>query len=344
MINVGIVGYGFAGRGFHAYLVSRVPELRLAAVASRDPQRRRQAEQDYAVATYATLEELLERGGVELVIVATPHDTHATLACQAMAAGKHVVVDKVMCLNAAEADAMLAASRRHGVLLSVFHNRRWDWDYLTVKQILDAGMLGAPYLIEAAVLRYRGPRGWRGDAAASGGLLYDWGAHLIDHALQLVPGAVESVTCDIQYRGWGEQIGSYARLLLRFAGGVLYGIELGNLARADMPRWLVLGERGSLVKHGLDPQEPALLRGDIEPAVEEPAQRARVRTELHGLATELVVESVRGDWTAYYRNIADTLAGRAELLVQPEQVRRAMAVFDAAMESARTGATVALGV
>ena len=344
MIKVGIVGYGFAGRGFHAYLVSRVPELRLAAVASRDPERRRRAEQDYGVATFGTLDELLDRGGVDLVVVATPHDTHAALATQAMAAGKHVVVDKVMCLNAAEADAMIDASRRHGVLLSVFHNRRWDWDYLTVKKAIDDGLLGAPYLIETAVMRYRAPRGWRGNPTASGGLLYDWGAHLIDHALQLVPGPVELVTCEIQHRGWGAGIGSYARLLLRFAGGVLYGIELGNLARIDKPRWLVLGERGALVKHGLDPQEPAMLAGNIEAAAEDPANRARLRTDLDGLASEIVVDSIRGDWTDYYRNIAGALAGQVDLAVKPEEVRRAMAVFDAAMASAQTGETVRLGV
>jgi scyllo-inositol 2-dehydrogenase (NADP+) len=344
VIKVGIIGYGFAGRGFHAYLVGRIPDLRLTAVASRDPERRRRAEQDYGVATYATPAEMLDRGAVDLVVVATPHDTHAALATEAMAAGKHVVVDKVMCLNAAEADSMIDASRRHGVLLSVFHNRRWDGDYLTIKKVLEEGWLGAPYLIETAVLRYRAPRGWRGDPAASGGLLYDWGAHLIDHALQLVPGPVESVNCEIQYRGWGAGIGSYARLLLRFGGGVLYGIELGNLARVDKPRWLVLGERGALVKHGLDPQEPAMLAGDIDAAVEDPANRARIRTELNELASELVVESMRGDWTAYYRNIADALLGRAELAVTPESVRRAMAVFDAAMASARTGETIRLGV
>lgn len=342
MIAVGLAGYGFAGRGFHAYLIGRVPDLRLAAVASRAPERRRQAEQDYGVATYATLDELLDRGGVDLVVLATPHATHAPLACQAMAAGKHVVVDKVMCLDGAEADAMIAASRRNGVLLSVFHNRRWDWDFLTVKKVLDEDYLGAPSLIESAVLNYRQPRAWRADPGASGGVLYDWGAHLIDHALQLIPSPIDSVSCDIQYRGWGAQIGSYARLLLRFAGGVLYGIEVGNLARVDKPRWLVLGERGSLVKYGLDPQERAMLGGNIEAAVEDPAHRARLRTDLGGLASELVVESVRGDWTEYYRNVADALAGRAELLVTPEQVRRAMAVFDAAMLSARSGQTVPL--
>lgn len=340
MIRVGLVGYGFAGRGFHAYLINRVPDLRLVAVATRAAERRARAQQDYGVATFATLDDLLERGGIDLVVLATPHNTHAPLAIQAMDAGKHVIVDKVMCLNTSEADAMIAASERNGVLLSVFQNRRWDWDYLTVKKVLEDGLIGEPYLFETAVLRYRAPRGWRGNAEAGGGLLYDWGAHLIDHALQLVPGPVTSVTGDLQYRGWGAEIGSYGRVILRFASGVLYTIELSNLARYDRPRWLILGERGSLVKHGLDPQEPAMLRGEIEAAAEDPAHRARIRTEINGLEGEMVIETLRSDWTNYYRNVADTLEGRAALAVRPEEVRRAIAIFDAAMLSATSGETV----
>jgi scyllo-inositol 2-dehydrogenase (NADP+) len=340
MIRVGIVGYGFAGRGFHAYLVNRVPDLRLAAVASRDPDRRARAEREYGVATFATPDEMIEQGSVDLVVVATPHHTHAPLAIAALEAGKDVVVDKVMALNLAEADAMIAAGRRHGRLLGVFQNRRWDWDFLTVKRILAEGLLGAPYLFESAVLRYRGPRGWRAQAAEAGGILFDWGAHLIDQALQLVPAAVDGVTCDIQHRSWGAEIGSYARLRMRFANGVLYDVELGNLARYDRPRWLVLGERGALVKHGLDPQEPAMLAGDIAAARELPEHRARVRTDVGGLEAELVVESARGDWTDYYRNVSDALHGRAELAVKPEEVRRQIAILDAAMESSRTGQTV----
>ena len=340
VINVGIVSYGFAGRGFHAYLINRVPDLKLVAVASRSPERRQLAERDHDVSTFETLDQLLELGHVDLVVIATPHATHAPLAIQAMAAGKHVVVDKVMCLNGEEADQMIDASRRNGVVLSVFHNRRWDWDYLTVKKVLDEGLLGAPYLFETTILRNRGPRGWRGEADTSGGILFDWGAHLIDHALQLVPAPVRSVTCDPQYRGWGTEIGSYVRLLLRFTNDVLYSIEIGNLSRYEKPRWLILGERGTLLKTGLDPQEPAMLAGKIEAATEDPANRARIRTDLAGMSAEVVVETVRSDWTGYYQNIADALNGRAELVVKPEQVRRAMAVFDAAMRSARTGETV----
>jgi scyllo-inositol 2-dehydrogenase (NADP+) len=287
---------------------------------------------------------MLERGGVEVVVVATPHNTHATLACQIMDAGKHCVVDKVMCLNGREADAMIAAGRRNGVLLSVFQNRRWDWDYLTVKKVVEDGLIGPPFLYEVALLRYRPQRGWRADPEASGGILFDWGAHFIDQALQLVPEAVATVSCEIQRRGWGATIGSYGRLLLRFASGVLYSIELSNLSRYDKPRWLVLGEIGSLVKHGLDPQEPAMLAGNIEAAGEDPGNRARITTEVSGLTTEMVVETVRSDWTEYYRNITDVLAGRADLIVKPEQVRRVIAILDAAMQSAETGETVRLDI
>jgi scyllo-inositol 2-dehydrogenase (NADP+) len=342
VIRVGIVGYGYSGRILHAYLVSHVPDLELVAVASRAPERRRQAEQDYGVTTYETLDEMLERGNVELVIVATPHSTHATLACQIMDAGKHCIVDKAMCMNAGEADAMIAASRGNGVLLSVFQNRRWDWDYLTVRKAIDEGVIGPPFLYETALLGYRPQRGWRADQETSGGILFDWGAHFVDQALQLVPGEIASVGCDIQYRGWGKEIGSYARLLIRFAVDVLYSIELSNLSRHSKPRWLVLGELGALVKYGLDPQERAVRAGRIEAAVEDDANRASIRTEVHDLSTEMVVESVRGDWTDYYRNIADVLAGRAELIVTPEQARRVMVVLDAAMQSAAGGGTVRL--
>lgn len=128
-IRVGVVGYGYAGRSFHTYLVDRVPDLELVAIVARSSERRELAEREHGprgVAVFGSLEDLLAKGGVDLVILATPHDIHAPQSIQAMDAGKHVVTDKAMCLNADEADAMIAASRRNRVLLSVFQNRRWD--------------------------------------------------------------------------------------------------------------------------------------------------------------------------------------------------------------------------
>lgn len=337
-IGVGIVGYGFAGRGFHAPLIRRVPGLAVTAVATRDAGRRAQAEAELAVATFPDLAAMLAAPDVDVVVLATPHDVHAAQAEAALAAGKHVVIDKPMALTAAECDRLIAARDRAGTLLSVFHNRRWDWDFLTVRKALEGGALGDVYRFETSVLRHKAPRGWRGDDATGGGLVFDWGAHLVDQAFQLVPGPLLAVDCQVQRRGWGASAGSYVRLELRFAPDVLYGIEIGNLAAVTKPRWHVLAERGALVKWGLDPQEPALLAGDIDQASEPPEHHARIVTiGDDGQPTERTVASERGDWTAYYANVRDALLGTAPLAVTAEDGRRVVAVLEAATESARSG-------
>ena len=339
-INVGIVGYGFAGRRFHAYLVPFAQGLQLYAIATRDPERQRQAREEQSCNVVATLDDLLADPNVQLVVLATPHDTHHDLAVQAMEAGRHVVTDKVMCLSVAEADDMIAVSQRNSVLLSVFHNRRWDWDYQTVRKIIADGLLGEPFLYELAVMGYRKPRGWRAEAVASGGILYDWGAHLVDQTLQLAKGPVTDVWCNIKYGGWEIDAGNYAKLVLRFENGVSAEINTGNLVRKGKPRWYVVGDKGALVKEGLDPQERAMLQGNIDAATEAPAERAHVFTEVDGEARELVLDSVHDSWKAYYQNVADVLNKGAELAVTPQSVRRVIAVFDAAMQSVREGRSV----
>jgi scyllo-inositol 2-dehydrogenase (NADP+) len=334
-MKVGILGYGFAGRGFHARLVTRVPALTLAAVAARSAEKREQALADGVPQAFESLEAMLPH--VDLVVLATPHDTHRDQALAAMRAGKHVVIDKPMCLATADADRLLAARDEAGVLLSVFHNRRWDWDYLTVRQALAEGWLGHPYLIEAAVLRYKPPRGWRADAEHGGGLIWDWGAHLVDQALQVATAPLVDVSCEVQRRHWGAGAGSWARLQLRFEDGLLYAIEIGNLATILKPRWYVLGEAGALRKEGLDPQEPALLAG-TEPA-ERPEERALIKTP----EFERVIDSLRGDWADFYRNVADALAGKAALAVTGEQARQVVAVLEAATRSADEHRPVAPG-
>jgi scyllo-inositol 2-dehydrogenase (NADP+) len=343
MIGVGIVGYGFAGRSFHAYLIGRARGIQVRAVATRDPERRERAAREYGVATYPTIDELLGDGAVDVVVLATPHDTHAELAIRVLRAGKHVVVDKPLAITLAEADAMLAASRETGKLLTVFHNRRWDWDFLTVKSALAAGLIGQPYLFEVAVLRYRPPRSWRARENQVGSILHDWGAHLVDHALRLVPAAPTSVFCHISRpTARAGEIGNYAKLLLRFADDTLYQIEMGNLCRVPKPRWYVLGTTGGLIKEGLDPQEVAMLAGDIEAAREAPSERARIVGDVAGTGGETVLESIRGDWTSYYQNLSDHLNDGAPLAVTAEEARQVVAILDAGVRSATTRTVVDL--
>jgi len=342
MIHVGIVGYGFAGRSFHAYLVSLAKGLRLTAVATRDPERRATAAREWSIDTYETLTEMTQDDRIQLIILATPHHAHAAMAIEAMEAGKHVVVDKVMCMHAAQAKKMIAVSKRKKVMLSVFHNRRWDGGYLTVKKAIEGGLLGEPFFIETTVHRYRASRGWRANKADSGGLLYDWGAHLIDQAVQLIPGRPRSVFCRGQKHIWPGDIEDHVTCTIQFMNGVEYNVEVSNIAHIKKPHWYVLGTKGALIKEGLDPQEKWMIQGNIEGAQEDPAHRARMVTELNGLHTEMIIDSVPGSWKSYYQNIADVLNDGKELAVKPEEVHTVMQILDAAKDSQETGEVVTI--
>ena len=164
--NAVVVGYGFAGRCFHAYLVGITADLNLYGVVSGRPEAREEVRSQLGVKAFERFEEALVDLNVDLVVLATPNDLHAPQAIAAMEAGKHVVTDKPMCLNLREADDMIAASRRTGRLLSIFQNRRWDGDYLTVRKVLEEGLIGDPYYIEMAWQQYGPPRTWRGRKAA----------------------------------------------------------------------------------------------------------------------------------------------------------------------------------
>ena len=344
MVNVAVVGYGFAGRCFHTYLANLAEGMSIYAIATRDQTRQEQAKVHYPMAKiYTSLDQVLDDKLVNLVILATPHHVHATMAIQAMEAGKHVVTDKIMCMNVREAEAMITTSKQNDVLLSIFHNRRWDWDYLTVKKVIDDGLLGTPYLYQVGIMRYGAPGGWRGLKEKSGGILFDWPAHFVDQALQLVDSPVKSVFCDIHYSDhWSTDIGNYANLVLKYHNGVRYQIEISNLAHGSKPRWYIEGDLGGLVKFGLDPQEPAMIAGDIDAAEQVKENFAQVTTVTSGNKEELTIEPLRGSWKSYYQNIADVLNHGAELIVHPDQILPVMKVYDAAMKSSESGQVIFL--
>jgi len=342
-IGVGIVGYGRAGRLFHAQLIARVPQLRLCAVATRSPERREQALLDYpGIRSYSTIDQLLCDDEVRLVVIATPHDTHAPMAVKAAGAGKHIVVDKVMCLTVSEADEMISAARAAGVLLSVFHNRRWDGDFMTIRRAVTAGLLGRLRLAELGIWGYSPSRGWRAERRHMGGLLFDWGAHLVDQAIILFGGPPHAVSACSQFDRSDTDVETFVRCEMRFPDGGVAAAEVSKTARIGKPHWFLVGDKGALVKHGVDPQEAALLRGRLEDAAEDPANRARLATEVDGITAEMLLETMQGDWTAFYRNIADVLLEGAELAVKPEEIRRVVAVLEASVRSAAENRVLAV--
>ncbi len=338
MIGVAVVGYGLAGRSFHSPLVRRQPGLKLVGIVARDPVVRAEATATWGpdVAGHASLDHALDDPRVELVVIATPHDTHADLAVRVLEAGKDCVVDKVMALTTAEADRMIAARDRSGRMLSVFHNRRWDWDYATVRRIMAMGLVGRARIIESAVCRHAAPRSWRGQAAAAGSILHDWGAHLVDQALLLGLGPCRGLRAWILEGPWkGIDSGGHGRIVMDF-DQTLVQIETSRITRIERPRWWIVGDGGGFVKNGVDPQEEALRSGNLDSARELDEHIGRVTVEQPGGSRRTYpIDSERPSWDAYYENIALYLQGKAPLAVTAEQAREVVRVLEAADRSAQ---------
>lgn len=342
MIRTVVVGHGLAGRAFHCPLVRRQPGLTLHGVVARDPKVREEAVSTWGgIRGYAELGEALEDPDVQLVVIATPHDSHAELTVRTLEAGKDCVVDKVMALTTEEADRMIAARDRSGRMLSVFHNRRWDWDFATVRHVIESGQIGRPLLIESSVCRSATPRTWRGSAAAAGTILHDWGAHLVDQAFQLGLGPCRRLGAWLTPGPWeGVDSGGHGRIVLEF-DDVLFQVETSRICRIDRPRWWIVGDAGGFVKFGVDPQEDALRAGDIDAAKEPSAHEGILRREgASGEVEETTVPTVRAHWDEFYHNIVEHLAGRAPLAVTAEQAREVVRLLEAAGRSSREHALV----
>lgn len=338
-VHVGLVGYGLAGRVFHAPLIQEAEGLRLYAVCSRSEEKRAAAVADYpGLKTYAHYDDLVNDPQVDLVVIATPHDTHAPFAIQAAQAKKHVVTDKIMCLHVDEAEAMIAAARENNVLLSVFQNRRWDGDFLTLRKVIEEGLLGEVFVVESRIVRFGWPSGgWRATQRHGGGMFRDWGAHLVDQALVLFGFDITHVWAELQFRHPGCEVESAAFCHLQFSHGVRYIIEVSAISRLPRPRFQVQGSLGSLSKTGLDPQESALKEGRVRGAVDPPEHYAHIVTEIGGLVFDGRIQTLPGNYPAYYQNIADVLLRGAELWVKPEEVRETVRVIETGLKSACQG-------
>lgn len=306
-IRVGLVGYGFAGRTFHAPLIAATPGLRLAAVATSAPER---ARADWPGANTApTPEALLARGGIDLAVIATPNHTHAPLARAALDAGAHVVVDKPFAVTVEEARELEERAARAGQLLSVFHNRRWDSDFLTLRRLVAGGELGELALVESRFERYRPEvrQRWREQAGPGSGLWYDLGPHLLDQALVLF-GRPEALWADIASQRPGAQTDDYFQAVLRY-GRLRVVLRASMLAAEPGPRLAVYGTQGSYTKRGLDPQEDALKSGRYPPAADwgRDERDGELTLWRDGAPQTRPLPTLPGDYPAYYAGLRDAI-------------------------------------
>jgi len=342
--GVGLLGFGLAGRVFHAPLIDAVPGLRLAAVCTSREQAVRERYPSAQVLARAAA--VIEHPDVDLVVVATPNDTHAPMARAALEAGRHVVVDKPMVPTAGEAESLMTLARDRDRLLVPYHNRRWDNDYLTVCRCLDAGLLGEVRTWEVNYDRFRPDikENWREEPGAGAGLLYDLGPHLADQALARF-GMPDWVQADVASQRTAARVDDYYHMVLAW-GASRAILHAGTLVRGEAPRMRVHGTRGSFVKYGLDPQEEALRCGASAAAADwgtEPADlSAEVTTDSGGVELISHVPSERGDYPAFYRGVRAALEGGAQPPVPAQAAVDVLRVIEAAFESSETGRRVPL--
>jgi predicted dehydrogenase len=344
-LRVAIVGYGLAGRFFHAPLVAATKGLRVAAVVTSDPERQSQVAREHPDArVFGTPDELWAGADPELVVIAAPNEVHARLAAEAVGRGLPVVVDKPLAVSSAEAQAVVSQAEQAGVLLTVFQNRRWDADHLTLTRLLADDRLGSVLRYEARFERWRPepkPEAWREAASPErgGGVLLDLGAHLVDQALVLF-GPVTRVYAEVDARR-GTPGDDDAFIALRHADGVISHLRASAMTAAPGPRLRVLGDRAAFVSRDVDSQEDKLRAGsrpDNSPDWgAEPEERWG---RLVAGESSQPVPSERGDWPRFYALLRESLVAGGPPPVDPRDAVTSLAILELARRSAAEGAVI----
>ncbi len=344
-IRVGLVGFGLAGKVFHAPLISAVGGLELAAVVERNS---RNAELTYpGIATHRSLEEMLADKSLQLIVIATPPGTHLPLALQALRAHRHVVVDKPVAPNSASIEEILQVSEEVGQLFIPFHNRRWDSDFQTLQQVLREGLLGRVVSLESTFDRWKPgirPRFWKEDGSLGGGHLLDIGTHLMDQAVHLF-GIPESVHAVIRTERDHATTDDSFTIHLSYPG-LQMTLSSNCLASLPRPRFLARGTQGNFWKWGLDPQE-ARMKADpkSDPAgwgIESESDWGELATFDKDQPITSKVPSVPGAYTEYYAGVRDAILGKSKPPVAGMDAFRVAQLLELARASSEQGRKLSL--
>ena len=318
----GVIGYGGAFNMGRAHLSSmqKNPAMVAAAVCELDESRRKVAEQDFpGIATYGSVGQMLRHADLDLVSIITPHNTHAKLAIQCLDAKVGVVVEKPMAITSAEVKGMIAMAKRRQVMLSTFHNRRWDGDFMLLRDLIQKEkLIGRVFRIEAGFGGYgKAPDWWRADKKISGGAIYDWGAHFTDWILNLVTDDIDWVSgYQVKNKAWGKAYTNedHSEYFLKFKKGCVANLMISNMAMSSRPKWRILGDQGSI---------EAVANDEL-----------LVKSMLNGRQMQTTVKPADSSWDAYYANVCQHLQGRAKLVITAESAARVIGVLEAANVSA----------
>ena len=342
-IKVGLVGYGFSGQSFHRPLLSRLEEFHIGAVLSSNEEKVLKDIEGTTVVS--TLEELLEED-IELVVITTPNHLHYSMIKQSLLSGKHVVVEKPFVTNSREGEELLALAKERGLYLSVFHNRRWDADFLTIQQLLKEETLGKIFTYEAHFDRFRPAikDRWKENKIEGAGVLYDLGSHLLDQALTLF-GTPQWVQADVFPQRNPEKAEDYFLITL---GYDVLRVQLysRSIVLDPGPRYQIHGLKGSFVKHGMDRQEDDLKAGknplSEDWGMEDEENWGVLTTISEEEVTSEVIPSEKGDYTQYYLGVYGAIRQNRPLPVDPEDALHVIKIIEACKESAKSGRVIAI--
>ena len=337
--GVAVIGYGGMG-GWHTKRLQEMPEeFELCGVYDIKAERNEAAE-EAGIHAYASLEDVLADERVQLVTVAIPNDVHCEVTCAALRAGKNVVCEKPVAMNSTELQTMIDTANACGRLFTVHQNRRWDHDYRIVKRLVDENTLGKIFNIESRVHGSRGiPGDWRNKKCHGGGMVLDWGVHLLDQIL-LIAGDRALKTVYAQFDNvTNEECEDGFKILLTFEDDLRAHIEVGTSHFISLPRWYVNGENGSAVVEDWELNGKIVMVSDWEKRDAVPVVTAAGLTKTMAPRTketicEYPLPTVEGDIHEYYRNVRDAVEGRAEQIVTHAQMKRVMKLMETVFESA----------
>ena len=343
-LGIALIGYGGMGN-WHVQTLSGIEEVKLCGIWDIDPARR-EAASEIGLHVYASQQELLEDIAVEAVTIATPNDTHLPIALAAIGAGKHVICEKPVALNSNELEQMVNCAKERGVLFTVHQNRRWDEDYLIIKQLYDQNTLGRIFHMESRVHGSRGiPGDWRNQKQHGGGMVLDWGVHLLDQ-MNMMLGRRKPVSVYAQLTNvTNEAVDDGFRALFQFEDQVTFLVEVGTSNFISMPRWYVQGENGTAVIHDWALKGEIVMVSDWEKRDAVPVVTAAGLTKTMAPRTEETVKKyplpeVRSDIRDFYRNIHASIHEGAQLFISAEEVMEVMHIMEAIFRSAQENCVV----
>jgi scyllo-inositol 2-dehydrogenase (NADP+) len=335
-IKTALLSYGMSGEIFHAPLLAVNPGFELSMVLQRNSDKARQRYPHTKIAR--TIDEVISDGGIELVVINTPNDSHYQFATEALESGKHVIVEKPFTVTTKEADSLIALAKKKNRHLTVFQNRRWDGDFMTVKKVVDNKWVGKIAEFELHYDRYRNyieANTWKEEQGPGSGILFNLGSHMLDQVLVLF-GMPLDVDARVGTQRPHGKVEDYYDIRLRYENFHAI-VKSSYLVREATPRYILHGTEGSFIKYGIDPQEQALKEGKIPGSAgwgtEEKDLWGKLNTNVGGLHFEGSVETIAGDYTQFYKNLYEAIRESKPLAVKPEESKNVIQLIEACYES-----------